>query len=140
MEENISNALNSLRSLREDYLAKARKIESLMSDLEGIVKDMSERRPGEPLVAPIAPQVRRVPLPPPPRNGAYAGKTIGEAAVEFLRSVGSPQKTRTIATALENGGIHSSDMYRAVFNALDGNDMALKAIGKRWALKEWSES
>jgi hypothetical protein len=73
----------------------------------------------------------------PVRSTIYRNKTIGDAAILYLKSVGVPQKTREIADALESGGAHSSDMYRAVYNALDGGDLAHQVDGKRWALQEW---
>jgi hypothetical protein len=76
---------------------------------------------------------------PTPSNGPYAGMRIGEASMAFLVQAGSPQKTRTIANALEQGGIKSTDIYRAVYNALDNNDELELDDMKRWRLKKWAE-
>jgi hypothetical protein len=65
--------------------------------------------------------------------------SIGGAAIAFLTSVGSPQKMRTIADALEADGAKSTDTCRAIYYALDNSDEADIDEMKRWFLKKWSE-
>lgn len=137
MEDYISKAINKLRQVRDEHLESAKKAEKAIAALEEYGDNGSRVTPAADDAGPVQ-GVISVAAPRTHLVGRYAGKTVAEAAVEFLRSLGTPQKTRTIANALEMGGLQSSDMYRAVFNALDVNAMTVKSEGKRWALREWS--
>ena len=73
----------------------------------------------------------------PPR---YVGMTVANAAISFIRDAGKPQKTRTIADALADGGIESTNTYRAVYNSLRAReDVIMDEHNSTWGLKEWHE-
>jgi hypothetical protein len=70
----------------------------------------------------------------------YSMMTRAEAAVEFLRSKGQPQKTGVIAAALTAGGLHSPYMgtYKSLLKRSEQKDSDVVRLGKRgWGLTEW---
>jgi hypothetical protein len=129
MDQEISKVIKQLQDKHKEFIDKARKIETTIASLQDVF--------GEQMVIP---EVLPVVSPhPPASDGRFSGMGIGGAAVAFLESVGSPQKTRVIANELEAGGVKSSDMYRAIYNALDGRDDVYINETKRWGLKKWME-
>jgi hypothetical protein len=125
MDEGMLKVIKELRHKQREFREKADRIEATIASLEEVFGGQM-----------VLPEVQPV-LVQPARTTIYRNKTIGDAAVMYLKSAGAPQKTRDIANALENGGAHSSDMYRAVYNALDGDELAHMVEGKRWALRAW---
>jgi len=129
MDENIAKIIADLRDKQRELKEKVEKIESAILSLQELF--------GENVVSLDAGSTEYAHL---PAKGIYTGLTIGQAAIKYLQSVGKPIKTRPIAVALEQGGGKSSDMYRAVYNALDLNEDVEMVEGKRWALKAWRAS
>jgi hypothetical protein len=76
-------------------------------------------------------------------HGTYYRMTIGDAAIHYLQSVGSPQLTADIATGLLQGGLRSNSksLYRTVYNTLnircDKGDVFKD--GAKWGLTEWQQ-
>jgi hypothetical protein len=127
MDEIITKVIKDLRGKQRELREKADKIDDTILSLQELF--------GGQLVLPeVSATIQTNEL---SSRGIYRGLAIGQAAIRFLKSEGAPKKTREIADALEVGGVKSSDMYRAVYNALDTNDEAVMVEGKMWALKEW---
>jgi len=127
MDEGMLKVIKDLRQKEREFRAKADRIEATIKSLQEVFGPQMAFPETEPVTL-FVPQVQ---------PGIYRGKTIVEAAIMHLRSVGVPQKTREVANALEAGGATSSDMYRAVYNALDSSESAHQVDGKKWALREW---
>jgi hypothetical protein len=90
--------------------------------------------------APRLPFFEQAAPPPSVQQLRYAGMTVAQAAIAFLRSAAKPQKTRAIADALAAGGIESSNPYRAVYNSLrPREDVIIDEGDSTWSLKEWHE-
>lgn len=71
-----------------------------------------------------------------PSSQSFAGMSVERAALAYIRTYGRPVNTRTIANALERGGIVSSNHYRAVYNSLSKSDAAvIDPNTKLWSLK-----
>jgi hypothetical protein len=129
MDEGMLKLIKELRQKEREFRAKADKIETTIKSLQEVF--------GAQMSLPETEEIGKVTFVPLVQPNLYRGKTIAEAAVMHLKSVGVPQKTREVADGLEAGGAHSSDMYRAVYNALDSSELAHQVEGKRWALREW---
>jgi hypothetical protein len=127
VDESISKVIKDLRTKQRELKEKVERIEATILSLQEVF--------GGQMVLPAAGSITQTN--PPASKGSYAGMPIGQASIRLLKSAGAPKKTREIADALEQGGLHSSDMYRAVYNALDSNEEAEMLEGKRWGLKEW---
>ena len=129
MDETIAKVISDLRNKQRELREKADKIETTIISLRDLFNDqLTLPEIGGAVESPVS-----APRP------THPAVSIGQASVEVLRMARSPLKTREIANALESQGFLSSDMYRAVFNALDSLEEVVKAEGKRWALKEWQE-
>ncbi len=77
---------------------------------------------------------------PPLSKDRYSMMTRAEAAVEFLRSKGEPQKTGVIAAALTACGLHSPYMgtYKSLLKRSEQKNSDVVRLGKRgWGLTEW---
>lgn len=127
MDASINKVIRDLQAKQREFREKIDKIESTIRSLQEVFGEQQ-------MVLPVA---EPIPQTETPRMGIYVGLSIGVAAIKFLRSTGSPQKTREIANALEQGGVKSTDIYRAVYNALNTNEEVVMVEGKRWALAEW---
>ncbi len=126
MDEGMYKVLKDLHLKEREFRAKADKIQATIKSLREVF--------GEQL---SLPETEAVSVAPAVVTNVYRGKTLAEASVLYLKSAGTPQKTREIANALEAGGAQSSDMYRGVYNALDSSELVHQVEGKRWALREW---
>jgi len=133
MDEGIFKVIKQLQERQRELLAKAEKIGATITSLKEVFGDqlvLSEML----LPAPAPPATSQAPA------GEYAGMTIGEAGIAYLRKGGTPRKTRIIADALEAAGLHSTDMYRALYTALSNREEDVRLNRhKQWELLEWSQ-
>jgi hypothetical protein len=130
MDDGIIKVIKQLQDKRRELLDKADKVGATITSLQEVFSDQLTLPEVLPALALTEPR-RSV--------GEYAGMTIGDAGIAYLRKAGAPTKTRVIANALEARGLRSKDMYRALYNALDNRkDVRLNAH-KQWQLVEWAQ-
>lgn len=128
MDKNISQVVKSLREKQREFQAKADKIEATIASIQEV---FSEQLALPDLLPPVEASK-------PATNGPYSGMSIASASFEYLKNAGAPQKTRAIAEALQQAGIQSSDLYRAVYNALNRND-EVHIADSLWRLRQWTK-
>jgi hypothetical protein len=127
MDKTISHVIRELRDKRQELLLKAEKIEVTINSLLDVFPEQ--------VVIPgtLTPTVSSTPTRP---AAPYRNLRIEEASIVYLKRAGMPLKTRAIADELIAGGKKSSDMYRAVYNALDKSEEVEMDADKRWKLRE----
>src|SRR6266542_1019002 len=103
------------KSVLADLMARRARLDAAIAAIEEFVGTGVEADTAPP-PAPVQPD--KISVGP---SREYRGMTIAAATIKFLKSVGAPQPTRTIADALRLGGIGSDsrNMYRTVYNTLN---------------------
>jgi hypothetical protein len=140
----MGSAANSLRDALVALKREKAKTEKAISALEELLRDMDSDSPDPRQYSLTSPStaareaVKSLSVP-----TWYGGKTIGDAAVEFLRQSGNWTRVPHIWRVISNAGIKSGSknpsrmLYNILMNRLD-KDVAKR--GAEWGLKEWEES
>ena len=126
MEQDIVQAISKLRDTKRELLDKAEKIETAISYLEELFGDRQLVIP-QTVPAVSEPQIAVL-------NGPYSQMTIRDAAIKYLKSVGTPKKTAEIVAALRGGGAISTNLYRAIYNSLRSSGSAALTDDKKWKI------
>ena len=139
--ESYRRVLEDLQVRRSGLDAARAKLDTAIAAIEGLIEEFERvvTVPSEPANSLFIDSTQ-----PMSQHQPYAGMTIADAAVHFLRSVKRPQKTAAIAEALRRGGLRSNakDLYRTVYGTINnrydkGKDFAKS--GAKWGLTEWQQ-
>ena len=130
VDQDIIQILSKLQEKKRSLLDKIDRLDRVISDFEEVFGDRQ-------LVIPQT--VPEMQISSPVVNGPYTGMTIRDAAIKYLRLIGTPQKTGAIVKALQDGGARSSNLYRAIYNCLRICDEVTLTEDKKWKIVESDE-
>lgn len=129
----MSNTGVNYQTVLEDLRARRDRLNHALAAIEQIIGETELKEQSEVAASSPAP------------SNIYRKHTIGDAAIDFIRSKGKKQSTSAIVKGLKAGGISSKsrNLYSTVYNTLtkrsERKNPDVVRDGTDWGLPEWKQ-